>query len=202
MASGRHREFDRAEALDRAMHVFWDQGYEATGLTVLLDRMGIGRQSLYDTFGSKRALFEEALDLYGKTVLGAMIERLNAPGSPLANISAVLDMIEGNATTRAGVGCFLANSVAEFGCGEPEMTAALLRRVKAVESAFRRALKRAQDAGEMDGAADLRSLARSLTTTIFGCSLMIRVGAGRGYIQDTLRAARMMLANTATSPAG
>ena len=197
MTSGRHREFDRAEALDRAMHVFWEQGYESTGLTELLDRMGIGRQSLYDTFGSKRALFKEALDLYGKSVLGAIVERLNAPGLPLENISAVLDMIEGNATTHAGVGCFLANSVAEFGRGEPEMTAALRRMMKAMESAFRRALKRAQDAGEIDDAADLRSLARSLTTTIFGCGLMIRVGAGRGYIQDTTRAARMMLAHTA-----
>ena len=75
--------------------------------------------------------------------------------------------------------------------------AALRRRIKALESAFHRALKRAQDAREIDDAADLRALARSPTATVFGCALMIRVGAGRGYIQDTMRAARLMLTGAA-----
>ena len=42
---------DREEALEQAMDLFWSQGYEATGVTQLCDRMGLGRQSLYNTFG-------------------------------------------------------------------------------------------------------------------------------------------------------
>jgi len=60
----RAKEFDREKVLERAMHVFWARGYEATSLPELLDAMQIGRQSMYDTFGDKRALFIAALDRY------------------------------------------------------------------------------------------------------------------------------------------
>src|SRR6185369_6883576 len=60
----RVKEFDRDGALDKAMCVFWTKGYEATSLGDLLSAMGIARQSLYDTFGDKRALFGEALARY------------------------------------------------------------------------------------------------------------------------------------------
>ena len=60
----RTKEFDVDAALDRAIELFWAQGYEATSLNDLLDHMEIGRQSLYDTFGDKHALFLAALDRY------------------------------------------------------------------------------------------------------------------------------------------
>src|SRR5438552_1393149 len=60
----RPSEFDRNEVLHRAMEVFWCQGFEATGMPHLVEAMGIGRQSLYNAFESKRGLFLEALRLY------------------------------------------------------------------------------------------------------------------------------------------
>ena len=65
----RTKEFDRDAALDRAMHVFWKKGYEATSLPDLLQAMGIARQSLYDTFGEKHALFMAALERYTQLIL-------------------------------------------------------------------------------------------------------------------------------------
>ena len=64
MAGGRPRAFDVDEALDRALEVFWRQGYEGTALSDLTAAMGINRPSLYATFGNKEALFRQVLDRY------------------------------------------------------------------------------------------------------------------------------------------
>src|ERR1700742_3249196 len=68
----RSKEFDPQRALDKAMHLFWRQGYENTSLDDLLRAMGIARQSLYDTFGDKRALYLQAMARYRDQTNGAM----------------------------------------------------------------------------------------------------------------------------------
>ena len=60
MKLGRPKEFDRREALEKAMEAFWAKGYEGTSVSDLLEAMGIHRGSMYDTFGDKRSLFLEA----------------------------------------------------------------------------------------------------------------------------------------------
>ena len=60
----RPREFDREVALERATCVFWAKGYASTSTEDLLAAMGIGRQSLYNAFVDKRALYLEALERY------------------------------------------------------------------------------------------------------------------------------------------
>ena len=64
---GRPRSFDRQEALARAMETFWTHGYESTSIADLTAAMGIASPSLYAAFGSKEALFLEAVALYGAT---------------------------------------------------------------------------------------------------------------------------------------
>ncbi|ADV84368.1 TetR/AcrR family transcriptional regulator [Terriglobus saanensis] len=60
----RTKEFDQEEALDAAMHLFWEHGYEATSIQELVEATGVQRQSLYDTFGSKHELFLQSLMRY------------------------------------------------------------------------------------------------------------------------------------------
>ncbi|MEI5997901.1 TetR/AcrR family transcriptional regulator [Paraburkholderia bengalensis] len=64
MRRGRPREFDREKALTDAMLLFWRKGFHATSLRDLGDALGIRMPSLYAAFGSKEALFVEAVDLY------------------------------------------------------------------------------------------------------------------------------------------
>src|SRR5260370_18212884 len=61
---GRPREFDADEALERALELFWRQGYEGTSLGELTAAMGINPPSLYAAFGNKESLFRKALDRY------------------------------------------------------------------------------------------------------------------------------------------
>ena len=62
--AGRPRAFDRAEALEAAMRVFWQHGYDGASLTELTEAMGISRPSLYAAFGDKAELFRETLTCY------------------------------------------------------------------------------------------------------------------------------------------
>lgn len=59
---GRSREFDENVVLQKAMELFWKQGYEKTSLNDLVEHMGIHRRSLYDTFGDKHTLFLRTVD--------------------------------------------------------------------------------------------------------------------------------------------
>jgi AcrR family transcriptional regulator len=82
------REFDREEALERATAAFWAKGYASTSTDDLLTAMGIGRQSLYNTFGDKRALYLEALERYQRTSIAGHLQRLNGAASSIAGVSA------------------------------------------------------------------------------------------------------------------
>ncbi len=74
---GRPQEFDTAEALRSAMHVFWSKGYEGASLADILQATGLSKSSLYATFGDKRALFLAAFDAYRKERLEYLNHMLN-----------------------------------------------------------------------------------------------------------------------------
>ncbi len=76
----RIKTFDPALVIDRAMQLFWRQGYEATSVQELVDALGIGRGSLYDTFGDKHTLFLASLDHYSEMVFTALMPPLQSEG--------------------------------------------------------------------------------------------------------------------------
>jgi TetR/AcrR family transcriptional repressor of nem operon len=114
--TGRPRSFDTAEVLGLAMELFWRKGYEATGLSELTEHMGIGRQSLYGTYGDKKQLFLKALECYLDTG-HAELEKLFAEAtSPRAALEAWLNlMVLGLCSAQDGThGCFALNSIVEL----------------------------------------------------------------------------------------
>jgi TetR/AcrR family transcriptional repressor of nem operon len=87
----RIKEFDPERALESAMELFWCRGYEATSVRDLLDEMGIGRGSMYDTFGDKRALFLAALDRFEETRVSRANEILGGSASASEGIRRLLE---------------------------------------------------------------------------------------------------------------
>src|SRR2546423_11648112 len=77
--SGRTRQFDVDEALDRALEVFWARGYEGATLPELTKAMGINRPSLYAAFGNKEQLFRKALERYQTGPMSFLAEALHQP---------------------------------------------------------------------------------------------------------------------------
>src|SRR5260370_8746508 len=86
----RPKEFDREDALRRAIPVFWERGFAGTSTDDLVGAMGIGRQSLYDTFGDKRRLFLAALRTYNTDGVTALLRKLRAGPTPLPPIEPIL----------------------------------------------------------------------------------------------------------------
>ena len=189
---GRPKEFDVERALEKAMGVFWAQGYEATSVQNLLDAMGINRGSMYGTFGDKHALFTAAIDHYGRTVTVNLEETLAGPGSALSNIHKVLSRMGdsgGGSGGRKCRGCLATNTIVELAPHDPEMAVTARCLLGRVEKAFERALDRALTAGELPRRADTRALARFLTSTVQGLVVMSKASASRALIRDTVNVA-------------
>jgi TetR/AcrR family transcriptional repressor of nem operon len=103
----RPKSFDQSEALDAAMLLFWETGYEASSMQQLVDRMGISRQSLYDTYGNKRELFEAALKRYRNERIEPLIAEIRRP--ELAPIDALRYFLLGSAdgSDDSPAGCLM-----------------------------------------------------------------------------------------------
>ena len=193
MPSGGTIQFDRTQALEAAMSIFWEKGYEATGLAELLERMGIGRQSLYNTFGDKRSLFVLALSHYYKTRITRFQQVIEGNASPLEGVRAILRMIESHNTSGNGLGCLMINSIAESGAFDAEMKTLLRDKLKKLEAIFKSALARAKEANELRADTDTRALARALVSTVFGTTLMGRLGVSKAMVADVIRMNQKML---------
>jgi len=191
---GPSKQFDPDIALEQAMHVFWQRGYEAASLAELQQRMGIGKKSLYDTFGNKRALFLKALAHYTRTVNGDMRDRLLAEGSPLANLKQVLADWQRTHSRPGSCGCMLGTNIADFDTGDAEVAAILRGYVQQVEDVFCATLTRAQQAGELDPGVSPRDLARLLLCATQGMALLGRVMADETLPAGTVRVLSNLLA--------
>lgn len=193
MPAGRPRQFDRTEALKGAMDVFWDHGYVGASMADLVEGMGIGRQSLYDTFGDKRGLYLQALDHYMSTTMRCVIDRLAEPGSGLENVRAVLKMWEQHNASPKCRGCMLSKSVADLPRDDPEVARILRRHVGRLEKAFKDALDRAQSAGDISAKTSTRALAWTLTNTGQGLSLLGNLGVGKMTVNDIIKTTERLL---------
>jgi TetR/AcrR family transcriptional repressor of nem operon len=167
------------------MRVFWTRGYEAASIRHLVDRMGIQRGSLYATFRGKRALFLASIDRYDRVVTAKLLATLAEPASGLDAIRAFFRLkIELALEPGRPRGCLVTNSATELGSrdrGAANKVGAVLTRI---EGAFHRALVRARDAGEIDRAHDLRALARYLTSSAQGLSVMAKTFPDRAILED------------------
>ena len=191
--TGRPREFDERAVLETAMDVFWEQGYEATGIAELSERCGIGRQSMYNAFGDKKALFDQALELYSKERLSQLTALLDQPGSPLENVHSLLNMWETAWDSDHGRGCLMVNTMAELGDRDAETRSRLDRMVQTIEDGLYRTLRRAQEAGELRSERDARALARTITISLQGLAVVGKVSSSPTYASDVIDTLRTLL---------
>jgi AcrR family transcriptional regulator len=186
---GRPRGFDAEEALERALLVFWEQGYEGASLTDLTNAMGITRTSMYAAFGNKEELFRKALDRYTE---GPAAYWARAQQEPTAGevATAVLNGAV-RATTRPGypTGCLgVQGSLAAGDLG---------RTVRDVLTAWRDAgcsglrdrFQRAVDEGDLPPGSDPEVLARYIMTVANGIAVQAAGGVSRDALQKVADAA-------------
>ncbi|MEO0532608.1 MAG: TetR/AcrR family transcriptional regulator [Cyanobacteria bacterium P01_A01_bin.123] len=183
----RHKTFEKEAVLEKAMDVFWHQGYEATSMQDLVAAMGINRGSLYDTFKDKRNLFLSAIAHYNQTVVEQLISRLMVPGASRQAIEDhFLNVVEYTVADSRHRGCLITNTIVELGAQDPEIAAQTKVNLQRIEDAFFRALLRAQDQREISQDKDLRALSRYFIAAMQGLRVMAKLNPDRSALQDVV----------------
>jgi TetR/AcrR family transcriptional repressor of nem operon len=170
------------------MRVFWSRGYEATSIQQLVARMGIQRGSLYDTFGDKRRLFFATIERYDQLVTAKLLAALDEPASGTEAIRGFFRLkVELALQPGRPRGCLVTNSAAELVSRDRGTTTRIGAVLMKIEAGFLRAVLRAQKAGEIDPAHDPRALARFLTSSAQGLSVMAKIFPERAVLDDIVR---------------
>jgi TetR/AcrR family transcriptional regulator, transcriptional repressor for nem operon len=170
----RHKEFDKEAVLQKAMLLFWRQGYEATSVRDLIKATGISTSSLYESFGDKRAIYIAALRLYCQG------EQANFQSliKEHENIKTVLFHAFHNAHEQihgSSQGFFSMNSIIEFGNRDPEITELLWSHYQAIWSCLRDSIAQAQNKGQVKNPQNAADIAHVLLTAIYGHASVLRV---------------------------
>jgi TetR/AcrR family transcriptional repressor of nem operon len=185
----RAKAFDPSVALDRAVELFWQRGYEGASMTMLLEAMDISRQSLYDTFGDKHRLFLAALDRYRGNLHVELRRVMERESSGCAGIRAVFDMVGREVLDRPEhLSCMMANAALELGQHDDAVRGRVAGHLAQVEDLFHDALERDRAAGAIAGDRDTRAAARCLVNAIHGLGVLGRAGVSRSIIDETIAA--------------
>ncbi|KAA0114704.1 TetR/AcrR family transcriptional regulator [Mycolicibacterium sp. P9-22] len=189
-ARGRPREFDRTAALERAMELFWEKGFEGTSLTDLTSAMGIGSTSLYAAFGSKDELFREAVQHYGQSAGAEIWAAVTAADTAHGAVESYL-MTTARAFTRGDcpTGCLVVLSALHVNGATEALRADLVDKREANTADLAEVLSRGVENGEISSTADVWAIARFYVTVQQGMSIQARDGADRATLETIARSA-------------
>jgi TetR/AcrR family transcriptional regulator, transcriptional repressor for nem operon len=173
----RPKEFDRDEALQKAIGVFCEKGYAAASTDELMRAMKISRQSMYDTFGDKRHLYLEAYQRYVADSVDEQIGCLEKSSSPIDGIEKML-LTFATRTERDGiVGCMGVNAICEFGRSDPEVTSLGDAEGTRFIVALEQALRQAKSKKEISKTLKESAAAQFLQATLSGMKVAAKAGA-------------------------
>lgn len=182
----RTKEFDPDAALRAALELFWRRGYEATSMSDLVTHLGIGRASLYATFGSKRELYLKALEQYERERFPHLLEDLSRPGPVLPGVRALVRRSAAEATEEALRlrGCFVTNTAAELAPHDATVARRVERSWDQLETVLHTALVRARAQGELPADRDPLALARTLLVLLQGLRVVGKASADPARVRD------------------
>ena len=183
----RTKEFDRDEALQTAVTVFADAGFEGTSTDVLLKRMGISRQSMYDTFGDKHALYLAALRLYGSSSVSDIIASMQGHSSAREKLEAGLKNFVERPSPQSD--CLGVSSICEFGTSDPDISTINGGAADRLTAAFARIVEEGKAAGEFSADIDPQAAAEFLATTLSGLKVAARGGSPRSSLHQIIQMA-------------
>lgn len=181
--TGRPREFDLDKALERAMQLFWRQGYEGTSLNDLTRELGVTRPSLYAAFESKESLFLKALDLY-EARAGYREAALTAPTASAYARALLEGAADLHGDKKNPPGCLGVQGALACAPESDAIRTELIRRRKIGEGIIRDRLKRAKAEGDLPTEADPADLARYLSIVIYGITVQAAGGATRKELRS------------------
>ena len=190
----RTKEFDPDAALQKALELFWERGYEATSMADLVGHLGIARASIYATFGGKHELYLRALDRYVQARDPGLVEMLSQPGPVLPAVHALVEayVAESLGDDRRR-GCLVVNTAVELMPDDVQAARRVESSWDTLETALTSALTRARAQGEIDKAKDPRALARFLLVMLQGLRVLGHAHPDPGRLRDAAAQALSVL---------
>lgn len=181
----RAKEFDEQVVLTKAMKLFWEQGYEKTSMQELVDRMGIHRRSIYDTFGDKHQLFLKSLDLYEDNLANRITQRVPADKSVQGQIRRLLSItLERDEDQPAG--CLIVNTASELALIDEEVSQKINEIFNRSENYIYNLLVEGEQKGEIPKSLPLKNAAHYLHTVWLGVRVDAKVTTDPAKIYQSI----------------
>lgn len=191
--AGRPREFDRQAALERAMRLFWEQGYEGTSMSALVEALGIASARIYAAFGSKEGLFREAVALYEQVEGGFAGRALLEPGVR----SAIKRMLDDAITTYTQpgrpAGCLVVSAASSTSPDGAEVQLWLRERRRQRTDSIIARLQQAKANQELGEDVDVQGLGDFYATFLHGISTQARDGVPADRLHQSVDVALSLL---------
>ncbi|MFC5203225.1 TetR/AcrR family transcriptional regulator [Streptomyces sp. NPDC048448] len=191
----RTKEFDPDAALQSALELFWRRGYEATSMADLVEHLGVGRASIYATFGNKHDLYLKALDRYQQARNPQLLRELSQPGPALPAVRAVVRRFATEAATgeRRLSGCFVTNTATELAPHDTDAARRVEHNWDHLETLLHAALVRAEAQSELPAGRDPLALARMLLVLMQGLRVVGKASTDPARVQDAAEQALTLL---------
>jgi len=187
----RARTFDPHTTLSQVVDLFSSKGYSETSMEDIVQTTGVSRYGLYGTFGTKRELFEQALEQYAEGMGKQSFLRLLEPGASLDHIRAIFDeRVADMCCAEEHKGCLFIHTAMQLAPQDEELRGVLQRLMKRMSKAFAIGLDSAKGRGEVSKDVDVDAAGELLTSTMFGLAVLGRTGFPKatldGIVDSTL----------------
>lgn len=166
------------------MLLFWKKGYSATSLKELEQVMALKPTSIYNAFGSKRELFQKALELYFQTALAGFMESLDSDKPINEALDAVLyETIRLHFNKAHPGGCMVVLSILENEQHDAETRKMLDGALMQLRDAITKRLEDGRASGEIDAGADCRTTANQVVALVTGMTTLAKAGVPRKELE-------------------
>ncbi|GIP22196.1 TetR/AcrR family transcriptional regulator [Paenibacillus sp. J22TS3] len=178
----RSKEFEESAVLDKAMKLFWEQGYESTSMNDLVEHMGIHRRSLYDTFTDKRTLYLKAMDRFEDRTDAKLAAGVKQSKTAKEALQFVFDYMS---LGEEGVpsGCMFVNSAVELACRDKDIDAKAVSAFEKVEQLLVKIVSWGQQSGEFNERYEAQELAEYLHNALTGLRVMARTSVPKEKLE-------------------
>ena len=186
---GRPRVFDTDEALEKALQIFWNRGYEGASLAELTEVLGINKPSMYAAFGNKEELFKKALTRYTTYHVAFVREVIKMPTAYEVAQSFLYQAAEFLTDSSHPKGCMIVQGALSSGEGAELVKAILIQYRASYESLLTERFEKAKIDGDLTNDANSKCLAKYLAALHQGMSVQATSGASKDELIEIVNLA-------------
>jgi TetR/AcrR family transcriptional repressor of nem operon len=191
----RPKEFDTEEALEKAIDLFWNKGYSACSMQDVVERLGLSRSSIYETFGDKRQLFLASLKKYQQEGADVMRHKVGIATDILQTFKDMFyTLLPTGLNDCSKKSCFIVNAGIELAPHDPEIAALVQANNLEIEEILSTAIQKGQDAGQISRHLSALALGRFIFAMLSSLHVSAASStADRAKLEDVIKVALSVL---------